>query len=111
MKVSLLLTKLFTCFLLLSWHFPVTAQAKTGKVSLSGVLKNFNNQVEIEDMSAFQYLLPASSKRVIIPDSSGHFKTSFTITAPSYFRLGRNQLYLSPGDEMEIFVDKANPKL
>ncbi len=95
------------CFLLVA----VNAFSQTGKngVTLKGSLKNFSNQVEVEDMSDLQYLLPPTSERMIIPDTSGHFKISFDVESPNYFRLGRNILYLSPGDKMEVFIDKNAP--
>ncbi len=111
MKLSPFIYKLSFCMLLIALQISSPAQLKSNKVSLRGTLKNFNNQVEVEDMSAFQYLLPSSSNRVIIPDSAGNFSASFAISQPSYFRLGRNQLYLSPSDDLELFVDKSNPKL
>lgn len=89
----------------------VTAKAQTAKktVTLKGQLKNFSNQVEVEDLSDLQYLLPPTSERMIVPDTSGNFSIQFTLAAPNYFRLGRNILYLSPGDNMELFVDKSLP--
>lgn len=83
---------------------------QAGVVKLKGQLKGFNNQVNVEDISAFQYLLPPGTQRLIVPDSAGLFSLSFKVVAPSYYRLGRNILYLSPGDDMEVFVDYADPR-
>ncbi len=99
-------------FLICSFYFfSVSSIAQTQKntVILKGQLKNFSNQVEVEDMSDLQYLLPPTSERMIIPDTSGNFRIQFTLAAPNYFRLGRNILYLSPGDNMELFIDKSLP--
>jgi len=79
-------------------------------VTLSGKLKGFNNQVLIEDMSEFQYLLPPTANRIIVPDTAGNFSITFKLLKPNYFRLGRNQLYLSPGDSLTLFIDQAYPK-
>ncbi|MEJ5993575.1 TlpA disulfide reductase family protein [Pedobacter sp. Du54] len=79
-------------------------------VQLKGKLKGFNNQVQIEDMSEFQYLLPPSSTRMIIPDTAGNFNIKFKITSPNYFRLGRNALYLSPNDNLEVYIDYSDPR-
>jgi thiol-disulfide isomerase/thioredoxin len=87
------------------------AQQKQNTVTLKGTLKNFNNQVEVEDMSEYQYLLPPDASRVIVPDSAGNFSITMPLGAPNYFRLGRNALYLSPGDRMEVFVDKNDPRV
>jgi thiol-disulfide isomerase/thioredoxin len=88
----------------------VTANAqKTSWITLKGQLKNFNNQVEIADMSEFQYLLPPTNTRMIVPDSAGNFSIRFKISEPNYYRIGRNQLYLSPGDELTVFIDYNDP--
>lgn len=87
----------------------VNAQKDT-YVQLKGKLKGFNNQVQIEDMSEFQYLLPPTASRMIVPDTGGNFSIKFKITSPNYFRLGRNQLYLSPNDNLEVFIDYSDPK-
>jgi len=86
------------------------AQQKIGMVTLSGKLKNFSNQVVVEDLSEFQYLLPQTGERIIIPGEDASFKISFPVKAANYFRLGRNTLYLSPGDRMEVVIDKNNPR-
>jgi len=96
-------------FLLLSSSQPM-AQSKTAFVQLTGIIKGFNNQAEVEDMSEYQYLLPPTADRVIIPDTAGHFKIRFQLPSPGYFRLGRNILYLSPGDNLQVFIDKADPR-
>ncbi len=96
-------------FLLLGSSQPM-AQSKTAFVQLTGIIKGFNNQAEVEDMSEYQYLLPPTAERVIIPDTAGHFKIRFQLQSPGYFRLGRNILYLSPGDNMQVFIDKADPR-
>lgn len=87
--------------------FSLSAQTKS--VSLKGQLKNFSNQVEVEDLSDLQYLLPATTDRIIIPDTDGKFSIQFKLSAPNYFRIGRNILYLTPGDQMEVFIDKNAP--
>lgn len=87
----------------------VVASAQNKTVTLSGKLINFSNQVEVEDMSEFQYLEIPSSDRLIIPDSTGKFNITFALSAPNYFRVGRNILYLTPGDKMEVVIDKNDP--
>lgn len=84
---------------------------KQGWITLKGELKGFSNQVEIEDLSEFQYLLPSSTEKVVVPDADGKFTVKFQATAANYYRLGRNTLYLTPGDNMEVFIDKGNPRV
>nr|WP_121272622.1 TlpA disulfide reductase family protein [Pedobacter schmidteae] len=101
-RLSLLLA---VCLLL---TFTAMAQKKAEWVYLKGELKNFSNQVQIEDLSEFQYLLPPTTDRIIVPDAQQRFDIKFKLAAPNYFRLGRNILYLSPGDDMEVSVDYSN---
>ncbi|WP_316788727.1 TlpA disulfide reductase family protein [Pedobacter frigoris] len=89
---------------------PIYAQKGAGFITLKGQLKGFSNQVEVEDMSEFQYLLPPSAERVFVPDANGNFTVKFKAQGPNYYRLGRNALYLTPGDDLEVFIDKGNPK-
>lgn len=89
--------------------FQAQAQ-KPGWVILKGQLKGFNNQVVIEEMSEFQYLLPPSDERLVVPDSAGNFSIRFKIDQPNYYRLGRNALYLSPGDDLKLYVDYSDPR-
>lgn len=86
-------------------------QQKVGWVAIKGQLKGFSNQAEIEDLSEFQYLLPPSAERMVVPDANGNFSIKFKATQANYYRLGRNTLYLSPGDNLEVYIDKSNPRL
>lgn len=101
MMSKLILTGFFVCSSML-------AVAQSGTIKLSGKLVNFSNQVEVEDLSEFQNLLPPAAERVVVPDSLGNFSVQFNIAAPNYFRMGRNILYLTPGDDMKVVLDKSN---
>jgi len=105
--------KLFLLFGLCGFIFcGVLAQQKKYFVKIKGTLAHFSNQVEVQDMSEFQYLLPPVPDRLIIPeDSTGKFHIRFALSAPNYFRIGRNALYLSPGDDLTVFIDYNNPLL
>jgi len=96
------------CFCLLLFT-AASAQKKNEWVSLKGQLKNFSNQVQVEDLSELQYLLPPTTERIIVPDAKSSFHIRFKLSKPNYFRLGRNILYLSPGDNLEMFVDYNDP--
>ncbi|HMK05685.1 MAG TPA: TlpA disulfide reductase family protein [Ferruginibacter sp.] len=83
---------------------------QTKYVKLKGILLNFSSQVEVQDMSEFQYLLPPTSDRLIIPEPGfGDFEIKFPLSSPNYFRIGRNILYLTPGDDLDIVIDYNNP--
>jgi len=96
---------LLGAFLLITF----SGEAQTGKVSIRGTLKHFTNQDEIADASEYSELLPPSQERIIIPDSTGAFTLQFKIDAPNYFHLGRNVLYLSPGDSIWTDIDYEDP--
>src|SRR5690606_9632808 len=93
------------CFSSLFTLFTLVTVAQ-GNVKLTGQLVNFSNQVEVEDFSEFQYLLPPAANRLIVPDVNGKFTITFPLPAPNYFRIGRNILYLTPGDDMKVMIDK-----
>lgn len=86
----------------------VAAHAQQKMVTISGRLIHFNNQAEVEDLSEFEYLDIPSPDRIIVADSTGKFNISFNLSAPNYFRLGRNILYLTPGDKLTATIDKDN---
>ncbi len=89
------------------------ARAKTPpkQAKLHGILKQFNNAVELGDMSELEYLLPRSAGHIFTPGENGAFSLTISLAAPAYFRLGRNILYLSPGDDLEMVIDQADNKL
>jgi thiol-disulfide isomerase/thioredoxin len=89
----------------------VRAQNKQGWVLLQGTVKNFNNQVEVEDMSEMKSLVLSDPQHFFVPDAEGHFKIRFRLASPNYFRLGRNILYLTPGDTLNIFADQKDGRL
>ncbi len=82
------------------------AMAQQNTVTLSGRLKNFSNQEEVQDLSDFQTLNRPTAERLITTDASGKFTITFNLAAPNYFRIGRNILYLSPGDNLKVVIDK-----
>ena len=101
---------LFISLLILCCYSVIAQQPSN--VKLSGVLVHFTNAVEVQDMSEFQYLLPPTADKLIRPeDSSGKFAIQFNLKAANYFRIGRNILYLSPGDNLEVFLDYNNAVL
>jgi thiol-disulfide isomerase/thioredoxin len=95
-------------FLIMIWS-PVLAQNTPSSVRLKGVLKNFPDKVEIEDFSEFQYLRPCPKDRIIESDESGNFDITFQLSKPNYFRIGRNVLYLTPGDDFTVALDRDAP--
>jgi thiol-disulfide isomerase/thioredoxin len=96
-------------FSLLVFLFPLSIAAQPQSVTIKGVLKNFSSQVMIEDLSDMQYLLMPNAERMVIPDTEGNFQITFKVASPNYYRLGRNILYLSPGDNLIVSIDYKTP--
>ncbi len=100
--------KLFLFFIIISINSYSFAQ-KPGTVKITGTAINFNNSVEVEDMSEFKDVSLPSAERIFIPDSNKHFSVQFKLRAPNYFRIGRNILYLAPGDIINANIDFKDP--
>jgi thiol-disulfide isomerase/thioredoxin len=81
------------------------AQAQAGRVHISGILQHFNNQEELRDASEFEYLLPRAGNRMVAAGADGNFSIGFALDVPGYYRIGRNTLYLSPGDDLQATID------
>jgi len=76
-------------------------------VHLKGELKSFGTEVFMSKGTPDELLLKEGL--VIKLDAQNKFEISFELDEPSYYRLGRNTLYLSPGDELELFCDFKKP--
>ncbi|WP_321515771.1 TlpA disulfide reductase family protein [Marinifilum fragile] len=80
-------------------------EAKT--VRLHGELKNFASELSMGVETPQAYIL--REKIQINLDDQNKFDITFDLDAPTYFRLGRNTLYLSPGDDIGLFCDLNDP--
>src|SRR3954451_1881064 len=100
------ITILSICLCLL----PLTLVAQTNRsVTIRGSVKNFSSQVMVEDLSDMQYLAAPEPERIFVPSADGKFEITFHIASPNYFRIGRNILYLSPGDDLTVTIDDKAP--
>ncbi|WP_321308871.1 TlpA disulfide reductase family protein [Marinifilum fragile] len=79
--------------------------AKT--VRLHGELKNFASELSMGIETPQAYILRENIQ--INLDDQNKFDITFNLDAPAYFRLGRNTLYLSPGDDLDLFCDLNDP--
>lgn len=85
------------------------AQSKNGEAVLFGKLAGFGEKAELEVFSELQYIVPKSYNPVIEVNKDSTFHISIPLTQPAYYRLGRNKLYLSPGDNLDVFIDRSSP--
>ncbi|WP_430935482.1 TlpA family protein disulfide reductase [Saccharicrinis sp. 156] len=76
-------------------------------VHLYGELKNFGTELSMGKQTPEGYILREGE--TITSDEQNKFDITFELDAPAYFRLGRNTLYLTPGDELEVFCDMNDP--
>lgn len=97
MKFLLKLILILVCF-------QSNAQKKK-MVILKGSLKNFTNKEWVRDFSEMVELRLPVSDREIKTDSAGYFSMQFPLSEPNYFLIGRNLLYLSPGDNLTVQID------
>lgn len=85
----------------------ISCIAQTKAVRLQGELKSFPSEVMMFKESPIAKLLKQYVK--INLDEKNRFEVTFELEKPAYFQLGRNTLYLSPEDRLELFVDMDNP--
>lgn len=96
-------------FLLLLWALPGIAQ-KSKDVFISGKLLHLNNMTTVFDLSDVGALRLGDFGAQIIPDTSGNFAVHFKLAKTGYFRLGRNILYIAPGDKLHVMIDNNAPE-
>jgi thiol-disulfide isomerase/thioredoxin len=80
------------------------------QVQIKGKLLNFNNRTTLFDFSEVGELRLPNNEREIIPDKNGNFTLTFSLVSSNYFRLGRNVMYLSPNDKLNVKIDYNAPE-
>lgn len=85
--------------------FVSTAQNNT--VHLKGELRNFASEFMMSKLTPEAQLLKEGVK--IILDDENKFDVTFELTEASYFTLGRNIMYVKPGDQIEVIADMDDP--
>uniref|UniRef100_UPI00402943DE TlpA family protein disulfide reductase n=1 Tax=Butyricimonas virosa TaxID=544645 RepID=UPI00402943DE len=77
---------------------------------LHGSLKEFgSNNVKMELAGAVGDVSDINVIRIPVNDD-GTFDLVVPLEKPTYFQIGRNTLYLSPGDDMEVNLGTSQPK-
>lgn len=84
------------------------AQDNTNKVILKGKLRNFGSLVTLEDFSEMQHLISNNANFKFAPETDSTFSISIPLNKPGYYRIGRNKVYLSPGDNMTVIIDGSS---
>nr|WP_320120429.1 TlpA disulfide reductase family protein [uncultured Marinifilum sp.] len=86
-----------------------SCQTKPKTVHLKGELKNFANEFKMTKHSPVGLLLKEGV--TITLDDQNRFDVMFELEEAAYYRLGRNLLYLSPGDHLELICDMNKPEV
>lgn len=99
-----MINQIVKTMLLIAVIFPVIGYAQGGKVRIHGVidkLKSCSAEVRYDGLAA-----GVGTKRNFMMnlDENGHFDTTIIIEKPEYFRIERNILYLSPGDDIQCEI-------
>ncbi|MFH0896325.1 MAG: TlpA disulfide reductase family protein [Bacteroidota bacterium] len=71
--------------------------------SLKGTLKNFSRDIYLEDNSATGALL--STKYLLGKVGTKDFTYTLNLEKPGYYKIGKNYLFISPGDNIECALD------
>ncbi len=93
--------------------FSIVAYGKPNTPSyavISGKLTGFGNMPAIERIDAISALSIDGDNILIKGTTDGKFNLQLPVSAPGYYRLGRNILYLCPGDNLTIEVDYDYPE-
>jgi len=85
------------------------AQQKAGHAELKGRLINFSATVILEDFSDVQNMVPSSTNQRFTLGKDSTINIIVPLKTPCYFRLGRNKLYLNPGDNIDFTIDFMEP--
>ena len=91
--VILLVTTIIGC------HSP-----KMNTIHLKGQMADMGTQEVIMEYTGVTGDFGTSLNRIIKTDASGYFDTTFVLEQPMYFNISRNILYLSPGDDLEVYL-------
>ena len=79
-------------------------------VRLHGSLKEFGKSVVIMDFDGAVGDVSKARSQKIVVNEDGRFDFSFDLKKPGYYSVGRNTLYLTPGDDMEVYLGTSQPQ-
>lgn len=100
-KSILLLISAFTAAFVL----PVNASAQ---VHLKGQLKGMGTRTVPMNYDGASSMLGDSRNIILHTDAEGCFDTIVALKEPAYFNISRNTLYLTPGDDLTVYITTNN---
>ncbi len=107
-KINSTLMKLSFILLFTLLQFTLTGQIQS--ITLSGHLINFPQKTYIQEISADVSINPLNNKILIPSDSSGKFSMTLNIQKNGYYRIGRNILFLTVGNDLSMMLNYTDPK-
>lgn len=81
------------------------------EVRLTGKLVNWGNASKILNAQNLEADFGLGQDVLIETNENNEFELVFELDEPTYFSLGRNKLYLSPGDVLRMEVDYKDPEV
>lgn len=81
---------------------------KESTVHLKGQLFDMGSNTVTLSYDGAASLIGNSKDITLLTDNEGKFDTILTITEPSYYRISRNTLYLTPGDDITVKITPNN---
>ena len=88
----------------------VTSYGFGKNVRLHGSLKEFGTNVVSMDFDGAAGEISKEWSQKITVNKDGSFEFSFDLKKPGYYSVGRNTLYLTPGDDMEVNLGTSQPQ-
>ena len=76
-------------------------------VRLHGSLKEFGTKVVSMEFNGAAGEISKIWTQEIMVNEDGSFDFSFDLKRPGYYSVGRNTLYLTPGDDMEVYLSTS----
>lgn len=80
------------------------AFAQSGYAKISGVLKTDEKSMPIV-YNNVESMLGTSKDVEIKGDAQGNFTVTIKLDRPSYYKIRRNTIYLSPGDNIKAVIE------
>lgn len=87
-----------------------TEEETSNVVRLRGQLVNWGNASKILNAQNLEADFGLGEDVILETLGDNEFEVSFELEEPAYYSLGRNKLYLSPGEELYLKVDYKDPE-
>lgn len=97
-----------TCLYLLALLFVECSGSSCETATIKGKIINYEQDVMYMQNYTSQHTIFKEEKHKIELDKNKEFTYTFSITKPAYYKIGRTYLYLSPGDNLSMIIDRSS---